>query len=225
MFDLESQSPRCSASRLLLISMLLYFFVAPLGAQVTVDSTAGTESSHFAETPQEDNGDSSFRPVRTDSPRQTFRTFLRLKDDLELTLLDYRDDKTNRLYERMELITDQLIALIDLSLVPKASRREMGVDTVAYLLDILGRIELPDIDEAPDEDAFADDGPPRNGAFRTRRFVSLVSQTGRARENSCLAGERFGLHRVFIRASKDCLFDHFWGSKAGVAPIPRSPGR
>ena len=158
MFDLESQSPRCSASRLLLISMLLYFFVAPLGAQVTVDSTAGTESSHFAETPQEDNGDSSFRPVRTDSPRQTFRTFLRLKDDLELTLLDYRDDKTNRLYERMELITDQLIALIDLSLVPKASRREMGVDTVAYLLDILGRIELPDIDEAPDEDAFADDG-------------------------------------------------------------------
>ena len=160
MLDLETQPPRCIASHLLLISMLLCFFVTPLRAQVTAVGTVdtvGAESSHFAETPQEDSEDLTFRPVRTDSPRQTFRTFLRLKDDLELTLLDYRDDKTNRLYERMELITDQLIALIDLSLVPKSSRREIGVDTVAYLLDILGRIELPDIDEAPDEDAFADD--------------------------------------------------------------------
>ena len=157
MFDLETKSPRCVASHLLIISMLLCFLVTPLRAQVTADGTVGTESSHFAETPQEDSGDFTFRPVRTDSPRQTFRTFLRLKDDLELTLLDYRDDKTKALYERMELIADQLMALIDLSLVPKASRREVGVDTVAYLLDILGRIELPDLDEIPDEDAFADD--------------------------------------------------------------------
>jgi len=157
MFDLETQSPRCGASHLLLIFMLLCFLVTPLWAQVTADGTVGTESSHFAETPQEDSRDFTFRPVRTDSPRQTFRTFLRLKDDLELTLLDYRDDKTEALYERMELIADQLIALIDLSLVSKASRREVGVDTVAYLLDILGRIELPDPDEIPDEDAFADD--------------------------------------------------------------------
>jgi len=157
MFDLDTQSPRCGASHLLLIFMLLCFLVTPLWAQVTADGTVGTESSHFAETPQEDSRDFTFRPVRTDSPRQTFRTFLRLKDDLELTLLDYRDDKTETLYERMELIADQLIALIDLSLVSKASRREVGVDTVAYLLDILGRIELPDPDEIPDEDAFADD--------------------------------------------------------------------
>jgi len=157
MFDLEMQSPRRGASHLLIISMLLCFLVTPLRAQVTADGTVGTEPSHFAETPQEDSGDFTFRPVRTDSPRQTFRTFLRLKDDLELTLLDYRDDKTKALYEQMELIADQLIALIDLSLVPKASRREVGVDTVAYLLDILGRIQLPDPEEIPDEDAFADD--------------------------------------------------------------------
>ena len=36
-----------------------------------------------------------------------------------------------------------LIALLDLSSVSNASRREVGIDTVAYLLDTLGRIELP----------------------------------------------------------------------------------
>jgi hypothetical protein len=97
MFDLETHHSRCSASHLLFISMLLCFLVTPLRAQVTADGAVGSESSSFAETPQEDSGDFTFRPVRTDSPRQTFRTFLRLKDDLELTLLDYRDDKTKAL--------------------------------------------------------------------------------------------------------------------------------
>ena len=145
--------PHRRAPRFLLVFILLCVSATPISSQV---QAANTESSGFVETPQEDNGDFTFRPVRTDSPRQTFRTFLRIKDDLELTLLDYRDDKTKALYERIELIADQLIALIDLSMVPKASRREVGVDTVAYLLDIVGRIELPDPDEVPDEDAFAD---------------------------------------------------------------------
>jgi MscS family membrane protein len=145
--------PHRRAPRFLLVFILLCVSATPISAQV---QAVNTESSGFVETPQEDSGDFTFRPVRTDSPRQTFRTFLRLKDDLELTLLDYRDDKTRALYERIELVVDQLIALIDLSMVPMASRREVGVDTVGYLLDILGRIELPDSDEVPDEDAFAD---------------------------------------------------------------------
>jgi MscS family membrane protein len=52
------------------------------------------------------------------------------------------------------------VALLDLSSVARASRREIGIDTTAYLLDILGRVELPDLDRVPGEEAFEDDVSP-----------------------------------------------------------------
>ena len=100
---------------------------------------------------------SSFRTVRTDSPRHTLTTFLRLKDDLEATLTAYRENKTRVLANRIELLFDQLIALLDLSSVPRTSQREVGFETVALLLDILGRVELPNLESVPNIDAFADD--------------------------------------------------------------------
>ena len=148
--------PHPRAPRFLLVFILLCVSATPISTQV---QAANTESSGFVETPQEDSGDFTFRPVRTDSPRQTLRTFLRLRDDFELTLLDYRNDKSPKLAERMELIADQLSVLIDLSMVPEASRREVGIDTVAYLLDIFGRIR-PDLDSVPDEEAAADESKP-----------------------------------------------------------------
>ena len=161
MLDRDAKHPRCGILFLSLCFCLLCGFAVSVQAQATPDETISKANSGFDETPEEASepggGDFRFRPIRTDSPRQTFRTFLQLKDDLELTLQDYRDNKTYALQEQGGLIADQLIALIDLSLVPSASRREVGIETVAYLLDILGRIELPDIDEVPDEEAMASD--------------------------------------------------------------------
>jgi MscS family membrane protein len=70
------------------------------------------------------------------------------------------NNKSRELAEQMEVISDQLVALLDLSSVARASRREIGIDTTAYLLDILGRVELPDLDRVPGEEAFEDDVSP-----------------------------------------------------------------
>ena len=105
MLDLM-RHPHCSASRLVLFFMLLCFFAIPLQAQVTPEGTGGTGASGFDETPEEDSDDFQFRTVRTDSPRHTLTTFLRLRDDLEQTLLAYRDHKTRVLAKRIDLFFD-----------------------------------------------------------------------------------------------------------------------
>ena len=85
----------CSASRLVLFLLLLCFIENPLQARVTPEGTDGTGASGFDETPEEHSDDFQFRTVRTDSPRQTLTTFLRL-----------RDDKTRVLARRMELFLE-----------------------------------------------------------------------------------------------------------------------
>jgi MscS family membrane protein len=158
MLALITKSLRCTASRLVLALILVWFSGAPLQAQVTTEGTGGTRTAGLNETPEEEDQEFIFKTVRTDSPRLTLTTFLRLKDDLEQTLLAYRDGKTRALANRIELLLDQLSALLDLSAVPRASRREVGIDTVAFLLDILGRIDLPNLNSVPDEEAFAAEG-------------------------------------------------------------------
>ena len=90
------------------------------------------------------------QPVRTDSPRETMKTFLRLVEELEIAVLAYRRFRNRLNYERIAILEPQFIELLDLSGVPKASRWEVGVDTSAFLLDILGRVDLPDLSEVPD---------------------------------------------------------------------------
>ena len=40
--------------------------------------------------------------------------------------------------------------LFDFSQVPAAARREVSGDTVAYALDILGRVGVPELEAVPD---------------------------------------------------------------------------
>jgi MscS family membrane protein len=96
----------------------------------------------------------AFRPIRTDSPRETLTSFVRLRDELEETLQTYRANKSRELAEKLQVIIAQFDAMLDLSSVPPSSRRTIGIDTTAYLLDILGRIELPNLESVPDEEAF-----------------------------------------------------------------------
>ncbi len=96
--------------------------------------------------------------VRTESPRDTLSTFVRLRDELENALLDYPHAKTAEKVRHIEFLFDQLISLIDLSNIPSASQREIGIYTMATLLDIFGRVGLPDLGDVPDEDAFDDEG-------------------------------------------------------------------
>lgn len=96
-------------------------------------------------------------PIRTDSPRETLRTFRRLRRELEVTLKEYWKDKSWANESRWDLILDQLSALLDLSSVRPASRDYVGDTTAMYLLDILGRVEEPDLQEVPTADEFKED--------------------------------------------------------------------
>jgi MscS family membrane protein len=98
--------------------------------------------------------------VRTDSPRQTFVSFLTLSRELEMALLDYRSNRTEVVRTRISRIGDDFLSLIDLSSVPEEWRRKQGVETGSFLLDIFGRISLPEPGAVPSAESFdSTDGP------------------------------------------------------------------
>jgi MscS family membrane protein len=103
-------------------------------------------------------GDVAYQPIRTESPRDTFDSFLRVSGELSDTILQYRLDKSIALAKRLGVLSEQALALIDLSQVPAANRRERGNDTLMVLLDIFGRIEAPPLNEIPDVESIATPG-------------------------------------------------------------------
>ena len=103
-----------------------------------------------------DTGDKRLviKPIRTDSPRSTLATFLRLREDLEQSILAYRRDRNADIVRHVRSLRDQFIALMDVSMFAEVSQRETGIKTMAYLLDILGRVQLPDLETVPEADEY-----------------------------------------------------------------------
>ncbi len=186
MFEFETRHQRFSASLFFAVFILFCLSPTSLHAQVTA---GGADTSSLAETPEPDKGDFQFRPVRTDSPRQTLTTILRLRDDLEQTLLTARDVKRRVLHERVRLLEEQFRALLDLSSVPRGSRGKIASETIAFLLDILGRLDLPPMESVPDADAFDDEETP--GKWRIPRTpITIVRIEEGPREGEFLFGAR-----------------------------------
>ncbi len=188
MINLYSKFDFATALRWWLALILICCVTTSIHAQGTPENKSDGENT-LTETQQFASPKSTIRPIRTDSPRKTFQSFLRLRDELEQTLRSYRLSKSRELYEHMDVTYSQLLALLDLSLVTPASRREIGIDTIAYLLDILGRVELPDIDSVPGEEAFEDDASPSKWRIPgTPIRISYVDQG--PREGEFLFGKR-----------------------------------
>ena len=97
---------------------------------------------------------SAFKFASTDSPRDTLSSFVRLTWLLESAMLNYQEEQTRSNYHRITQLGPGFLQLLDLSEVPRASRRPIGMDTVIHLLDIIGRVDLPPLAEVPDETAF-----------------------------------------------------------------------
>lgn len=98
----------------------------------------------------EDASDATYVAVRTDSVRHTLETFMLLRDSLEAETAAYLETKEPIHAARMAVLSDQFNQLIDLEAVPFASRRETGITTTTFLLDIFGRIPIPDLEPGPD---------------------------------------------------------------------------
>ena len=159
MFNLYSKFDFPTALRWWLVLVLICCAATSIHAQETTE-TKSVGANTLTGTQQTASGKLTIRPIRTDSPRNTLKSFLRLRDELEQTLRSYRLNKSRELAEHLHVIGSQFHALLNLSSVSPSSRREIGTDTTAYLLDILGRIELPKLESVPDEAAFEDDVSP-----------------------------------------------------------------
>ncbi|MDJ0776873.1 MAG: mechanosensitive ion channel family protein [Gammaproteobacteria bacterium] len=98
--------------------------------------------------------------VQTDSPRDTFQTFLRLTAELENALLVTAEDDSRDGIDNVVFLGSQFMQLFDLSSVPQVLQREIGIETLGFMLDIIGRLDLPAPESIPDADAFEDDESP-----------------------------------------------------------------
>jgi MscS family membrane protein len=99
-------------------------------------------------------------PVDTSSPRATLATFLRLAQETEDAWRAYHTHQSRATYERLVQLGLQFAQLFDLRAVPHAVLASVREDTIAFLLDILGRLELPPLASVPDADAFVEQETP-----------------------------------------------------------------
>ena len=187
MFNLYSKFDYPTVLRRWFALVLICCAATSINAQETTENKSDGDNM-FAGTQQAASVTPAIRPVRTDSPRETLTSFLRLRDELEETLQSYRLNKSRKLFEKVQLINSQFHALLDLSSVPPSFRRAIGTDTAAYLLDILGRVELPNIESVPDEDAFDDGVSPAKWRIPDTPIWIVRADKG-AREGEFLFGE------------------------------------
>jgi MscS family membrane protein len=131
-----------AAVLVVLIGLMLALTAAPAHAQET-----------GAEMPRE-----FALPVRTDSPRETFATFQRLSAEMETELVAYIAEPSFAGVVRLALLSDQMNGLLDLEAEAASSRREIGIRTMTYLMDIFGRIPVIDPSGIPDSDQMEADG-------------------------------------------------------------------
>ena len=216
---MEEKSLRLSTSlwRVLAIATAaLVFALLPVITQEAAASQTG-DAETSTTIPAE------IRPVRTDSPRDTLRTFLRLRDSLETALLDYRAERSAEQAGHISLLLAQFRALVDLSQVAKSSRSEMGDGTNAYLLDIFGRVVMPNLDIVPEAGAFEDEGLAQYRIPRTPIRITRIDEG--AREGEFLFNART-VHVAprFYRAIEDLPLRSRLGIKSWNTAMPQITG-
>lgn len=129
--------------------------IAPLAGLLLLVPLWGVNPAWCAATPASaltTAGAHSFVPIRTQTPRQTLETFLHIAGELDQMVAEYGLDATSdrrETYDRLILLIDQAGALVDGSLLPEGLRPQVTTATVIYLLDILGRIDLPPLESVP----------------------------------------------------------------------------
>ena len=98
-------------------------------------------------------------PVDTSSPRATMESFLALTDEFARRIVEYRDAPSPAAQKAIYKAGEKVRRLLDLSQVPPTARHEVSREVGLLLWDIIARLELPDLEEIPDETVFmeADD--------------------------------------------------------------------
>ena len=95
----------------------------------------------------------SLPPVLTHAPLDTLQSLQKLHDALIAAYVRYQNDKTRQNYTRINLITDALISLLDLSTENLADRRDVSIRTAMALIDIIEEVETTEFASVPDRDS------------------------------------------------------------------------
>jgi MscS family membrane protein len=168
----------CSFQRLLLSVAIL----ALLNAAAPAQEPAESPEVQAAVVQPVINDGVAVGSERTDSPRLTISTFLQLRAQLKGAVAAYKQERDSERAERVSDLLDRLNSLIDLSQVPAAVRRDLGIETTGYLLDIFGRVAPPNLDDLPDASAFADSGPAKYSIPNTPLDIVRVNEGSRQGE-------------------------------------------
>lgn len=98
----------------------------------------------------------TIKPPDTSSPRATCESFLSLTEETARRLSEYRESQSRATGDRFFQMAHYAQGLLDLSQVPPATRREVAIDTLLLVWEVIARVELPGINEIPDASADKD---------------------------------------------------------------------
>ncbi len=138
--------------RVLLVALVTLFCASQVMAQGANQGPVASEPGSLHEMIET----ALINPIRTESPRSTLQTLYQLRNQLESSLDAYWKQQNRLNAAKVTYEIGQMRALIDLSQVPSASRRETGEQTALYLLDILGRVKTIDAAALPGPDEIDD---------------------------------------------------------------------
>ena len=94
--------------------------------------------------------------VDTSSPQATMRTFQQITDAVEIAAIELRSAPSPAKQAELERLMQKALVMLDLSQVSPTARRDAGGDAIAFLVDVLRRIEVPPLEAIPDAGAFPD---------------------------------------------------------------------
>lgn len=94
--------------------------------------------------------------VDTSSPRATLATLEMLAAALEDLVIKQKTKPTAENQAEVYRLMQKLTSLLDLSAVPPASRRDTARDTIAFLVDVIRRIDVPPLLAIPDAEKYPD---------------------------------------------------------------------
>lgn len=94
--------------------------------------------------------------VDTSSPRATLATLQMLTAALEEVVIKQEMTPTADGQAEIFRLMQKLTSLLDLSAIPPASRRDMARDTVAFLVDVIRRLDVPPLASIPDAEKYPD---------------------------------------------------------------------
>ena len=93
-------------------------------------------------------------PLDTSSPRATMASFLVVTEEATRRYAEYRDAPSPATQEALWRSVAEVLRLLDLSQVPPAARKGVGVESALLLWEVIARLELPDFKDIPDASAY-----------------------------------------------------------------------